>query len=152
MSESTLRTDLEAYGLGEPEQLLATFVTADFGLADYAGTAPTVTDNQPRIEYFSLYSPKREIRFADILPHRQSVETYMIRQPPDLARLRLCEKVIRDVWHEYEDSRFGQLDAAAGHLNHALSLDPQNRYLQYLLRDRGSSALRGCRLGSTTRG
>jgi spermidine synthase len=142
MSESTLRTDLEAYGLGEPEQLLATFVTADLGLADYAGTAPTVTDNQPRIEYFSLYSPKREIRFADILPHRQSVETYMIRQPPDLARLRLCEKVIRDVWHEYEDSRFGQLDAAAGHLNHALSLDPRNRYLQYLLRDRGSSALR----------
>ena len=132
MSDPALRSDLAAYGLGEPEQLMATFVTADQGLAEYAGAAPNVTDNQPRIEYFNLYFPKKEIRFSDILHYRQPVERYMTHRPTDPARLHLCEEVIREIWYHYEDSRFGRLDAAGARLDHALELDPQNSYLLYL--------------------
>ena len=139
MSEPSLRDDLAAYGFARPEQLLATFVTADDRLADYSGTAPIVTDNCPRIEYFHLYSPKRPIRYADLMPFRRSVETYMIRPPSDPAELRLCEEVIREIWYEYEESRFGRLVAADGHLEHALRLDPENAYLQYLHRGRRTS-------------
>ncbi|MGO9469398.1 MAG: fused MFS/spermidine synthase [Isosphaeraceae bacterium] len=132
MSEPALRSDLAANGLGEPEQLMATFVTADQGLANYAGPAPTVTDNQPRIEYFNLYFPKKVIRFSEILRYRQPVERYLIRRPSDPARLHLCEEVIREIWYQYEESRFGRLDVANAHLDHALELDPQNSYLLYL--------------------
>jgi spermidine synthase len=141
MSAPALHSDLEAYGLGESEQLLATFVNADDGLSRYAGSAPTVTDDQPRIEYFNLYSPKREIRLADILAHRQSVEKYLIRRPPDWARLHLCEEVIEEIWHEYEEAKLGRFTSADVHLNHALALDPQNAYLKYLSRDRQRSPL-----------
>jgi predicted membrane-bound spermidine synthase len=129
MSYPSVGDDLTANGLGEPEQLLAAFVTADDGLADYVGAAPTVTDDQPRIEYYNLYSPKREIRYADILTHRQPVEHYMIRRPPDPDRLHLCQTVIEDIWYEYEEARFGRYNEAAAHLNHAIGLDPNNKYL-----------------------
>jgi spermidine synthase len=139
MSDPALRDDLAAYGLAKPEQLLATFVTADDRLADYSGTAPIVTDNYPRIEYFNLYSPKRQIRYSDILPFRRSVETYMIPPPSDPTQLHHCAEVIREIWYEYEESRFGQLDTADDHLERALQLDPENAYLRYLERGRRSS-------------
>ncbi len=136
MSVPDLQADLVAYGLGEPEQLLATFVTADVGLADYAGTAPTVTDDQPRIEYFDHYSPKREIRYSDILPHRQPAENFLLGQPLEPARLHLCEEVIQDIWFEYEARKLGRPHDADAFLEHALGLDPTNAYLQYLRQDR----------------
>jgi hypothetical protein len=49
----------------------------------------------------------------------------------------LSRKVsIEDIWHGYEESRFGRLDAADDRLDHALCLDPRNAYLEYLRRDR----------------
>jgi spermidine synthase len=107
MSAAVVREDMQAYSLGELEQLLATFVTADAALASYVGNAPTVTDDQPRIEYFSHYSPKRDIRFADILPHRTRVQNHLIGQSVDLGRLHLCEEVIEHIWSEYEATRMG---------------------------------------------
>jgi len=136
MSVPDLQADLVAYGLGHPEQLLATFVTADVGLADYAGTAPTVTDDQPRIEYFDRYSPKREIRYSDILPHRQPAENFLLGQPLEPARLHLCEEVIQDIWLEYEATKLGRPHDADAFLEHALGLDPTNAYLRYLRQDR----------------
>jgi spermidine synthase len=147
MSEPALRADLNAYGLGEPEQLLATFVTADDGLSNYAGAALTVTDDQPRIEYFNIYYPRKEIRYADILVHRQPVESYMSHRPTDDARLRICEEVIDDIWHEYEQSRLGRPDAALARLDHALRLDPHNAYLKYLRDERKSSRQREGKYG-----
>jgi spermidine synthase len=132
MSDQDLRCDLLAYGLGEPEQLLATFVTADAGLTDYVGSAPSVTDNQPRIEYFNLYTPKAEIRFSDILRHRQPVEKYLARPPTDRALLDRSEQVIEGIWCHYESLRFGWFQAGDVCLNNALELDPQNAYLRYL--------------------
>jgi spermidine synthase len=143
MSDPALRDDLAAYGLGAPEQLLATFVTADERLTDYTGAAPIVTDNHPRIEYFNLYSPKRPIRYGDILPFRQSIEAYMIRPPSDPARLRVCEQVTEEIWYEYEETRFGRLNAAEVHLERALLLDSANAYLQYLAHGRKASIMGG---------
>lgn len=50
-AQPSVRDALAAVGVDAPEALLATWITDREGLADYAGDAPAVTDDQPRIEY-----------------------------------------------------------------------------------------------------
>lgn len=131
MARAELQRDMSAYGLGRPEQLLATFVTADDALARFAGDAPVVTDNRPRVEYFNAY-PRRRFRFSDLDPFKGDVATIMAAPPVDRAKLataRQVVKLLRDAWQA------GSRVQAGGALDQALALDPQNPYLKFRRRD-----------------
>jgi spermidine synthase len=130
LAEPRVRGDLAEYGLGEPEQLLGTFLAADADLARFVGPVPVVTDDRPRIEYFNFYPP-RVIRYDDILPYRRPVEAHLTR-PPDAARLEACREVATHIWYSYELKRDRQFDAVRDRLERALRLDPGNPYLRYL--------------------
>jgi hypothetical protein len=75
MSDSAIRADLMAYGLGEPEQLLATFVTADVELAAYVGRRRSSTTISPgsnsstSILPSGRYAMVTSCRFGSPLPH-----------------------------------------------------------------------------------
>lgn len=53
---------LSEVGIAGPAALLATWVTDRAGLELYAGTAPAVTDDDPRIEYASWVRPGEALR------------------------------------------------------------------------------------------
>jgi spermidine synthase len=133
MAEPAVRRDLAAYGLGTPEQMLATFVTADAGLSDYVREVPLVTDNYPRIEYFNFY-PLGRVYFGKLLAHQQPVSKYLTRplaEPGDLERQR---KVQGALWSSYElerDRRYEQARALI--VQGSKVAGPENPYLHYRL-------------------
>ncbi len=132
MSHPLLRADLQAYGLAEPEQLLATFLAADDDLARFVGDAPTITDNHPRIEYFNLFPPHL-MSYDEIVPFRRPIAPWLIAAQPDPERLELAVDVVTDIWYAHELKRQGRFDDARDRLLRALERDRGNRYLEYLL-------------------
>lgn len=63
---------LTEVGVASPAALLATWVTDREGLERYAGTAPAVTDDRPRIEYSSWTRPGE---FQRVLPELLALRT-----------------------------------------------------------------------------
>ncbi len=66
---------LSEVGIASPAALLATWVTDRAGLERYAGTAPAVSDDHPRIEYASWARPGEALR---VLPQLLALRT----EPP----------------------------------------------------------------------
>jgi spermidine synthase len=130
MAEPGMRADMSAYGLGKPEQLLATFVTADEGLAAFTGDVPPITDNHPWTEYF-LFFPRAAARFDQILAHRRPVEEYVFGSPLEGHTLEREKEVMLHLWYGYELERDGHYSAALARINQALQLEPDNPYLRY---------------------
>lgn len=65
MRITTVHDALMEVGINSPDDLLATFITDQAGLQQFAGQALAVTDDRPRIEYASWVRPKEIVR---ILP------------------------------------------------------------------------------------
>ncbi|UVE19722.1 fused MFS/spermidine synthase [Pseudomonas sp. LS44] len=64
-AQPAVASALREVGIFSPAALLATWVTDRAGLERYAGDAPPVTDDQPRIEYAPWVRPNE---FARVLP------------------------------------------------------------------------------------
>lgn len=62
LGQSGVATALRQVGIASPAALLALWVTDRVGLERYAGGAPAVTDDRPRIEYASWVGPKEVAR------------------------------------------------------------------------------------------
>ncbi|MFH0352514.1 MAG: spermidine synthase, partial [Chromatiales bacterium] len=75
---------LREVGIASPAALLATWVTDRAGLQAYAGGAPPVTDDQPRIEYATWVRPKEITR---VLPRLLGLRTEPPLQGADEAFL-----------------------------------------------------------------
>ena len=139
MSEPAVADDLAALGLGSPEDLLATFVAADDALAAYVQDAPTLTDNQPRIEYYNWY-PEQPIRVAELKRLREPVERYLAGSDSEEdARLDTARSVVDAIWDEHEATALGNATGARSALRSALKLEPDNAYLRYLDRKQTES-------------
>lgn len=132
MAIPQVRRDMLEYGMAEPEQLLATFVTADEELRAYAGDAPVITDNRPRVEHFRFY-PEAEFHYEDLLAHRRPVTDYLSEPGSDSAALDQQLRAREHIWARWIAAANGSSQQAHRHLEQALTLDPDNRYLQYQL-------------------
>ena len=131
MNVPAVRSDLEAIGLGSPEDVAAMFVAADAALAGLVGNVPIVTDDHPRIEYFNFY-PINPMSYDDITERREPVEKYLLEPPADPAALRAARDVVTAIWREHEASAAGRADEARLFLQRALTHAPDNAYLRYL--------------------
>ncbi|MCH8043728.1 MAG: fused MFS/spermidine synthase [Planctomycetes bacterium] len=133
MSHPALQNDMAAYALGQPEQLLATFFAADEDLARFVGDVPTITDNRPRVEYFSHYERKK-LRYDEILKYRTPVDAYLTSSDT-LNRQRLAQAidVHTDVLFAHELRTDHQYAAARRRLERAAAQSPGNPYVSYLL-------------------
>jgi predicted membrane-bound spermidine synthase len=130
LGEPTVRADLAAYGLGKPEQLLATFLTADDGLTGYVGDVPPVTDDRPRIEYFNFY-PLGRVYVSRLLARARAVEGYCAGPLPDAEDRKRSREVMEHIWYAYELERDRKFAAALKRIEKAQELDPENPYLKY---------------------
>ena len=129
MAAGPLREDMTAYGLGEVQQLLSTFVADRASLVEMAGDADVATDNHPRIEHFNRY-PHARMRFDEILAHRDPVE-HLTRGSLDTGALGTARQVTDNVWYSHEAEDLGQRDEATRRIESALEVDPENAYLHY---------------------
>ena len=134
MRHPGVAADMAGYGMAEPEQLLATFVAGREKLLDFVAGAPMLTDDWPRIEYFNFY-PRGILTFDEILRHREPVEQYLTTAPTDPARLRRAHEVTEHIWYGFEADEDGDVVGARRRYEAALKLDPENRYVRYLLGD-----------------
>jgi spermidine synthase len=71
-NQPEMKTALSAVGVATPAALLATWVMDRAALERYAGNAPAVTDDQPRIEYASWV---RSGEFGRVLPKLYALRT-----------------------------------------------------------------------------
>jgi len=131
MAAPALQADLKAYGMGRPEQVLATFVAADDDLVPFVGDAPLVTDDRPRIEYYHWY-PRTPMRYEEVLRHRRPVEAHLNKPWPAPAALETARQVTMHLWLSHERQQDKNLAAARDHVEQALGMDPENQYLLYL--------------------
>jgi predicted membrane-bound spermidine synthase len=132
MNTDALRTDLAAIGFDSPEEMAAIFVAADRALALLVGDGPIITDDQPRLEYFNFY-PIDPMRYGQILDCREPVEKYLAAPPGDPVALQAAREIVSWIWKEHEASAAGHHDEARDLLQRALTRDPDNPYLQYLI-------------------
>jgi hypothetical protein len=80
--QPALTQSLSEVGINSPEALLATYMMSEAGLAAFAGTAPPITDNFPRLEYDS-WTSKRVI--LDILPELLAKQEALESLPEGVA-------------------------------------------------------------------
>ncbi len=119
---------LRAVGVASPAALLATWVTDREGLERYAGDAPAVTDDHPRIEYAGWV---RRSEFPQVLQRLLTLQT----EPPLIgadAALISDIGLERETLHTFYtaglDAYYGDRDAWALHMQKAMRTDPDNPY------------------------
>jgi spermidine synthase len=119
---------LREVGVASPAALLATWVTDRAGLERYAGDAPAVTDDHPRIEYATWV---RRVEFPQVLQRLLTLQT----EPPLIgadAALIADIGLERDTLHTFYtaglDAYYGDRDAWALHMQKVMRTDPENPY------------------------
>ncbi|MCH8046618.1 MAG: fused MFS/spermidine synthase [Planctomycetes bacterium] len=133
MAHPELHEDLAAYALGRPEELLATFFAADDDLARFVGDVPSVTDNRPRVEYFNLYN-RQQLRYDEMIKHRTPIDRYLTKNETlDRDLLRRSVDLHTEVLFAHELRADHEYDRARERLRRAITLDPGNPYVRYLL-------------------
>ena len=132
MAEPGVQADLHALGIDSPEDLLAMFVASGDNLKAFIGDAPSVTDDRPRLEYYSFY-PVGRTTYQDIARVRQPVEPYLLTPPADPAALRRAREISDILWREHDLVEDGHHEKACQLLRSALQLAPDNAYLKHRL-------------------
>jgi spermidine synthase len=130
-AQEGVRDALVEAGIRSPAALLATYVTDRDGLAAYAGDAPPVTDDQPRIEYADFTRPGE---FAVVL--RNLLEQQ--RDPPlDNERLLPVVAAERQLLHTFYQAAIyhysGQSEQVGPLMQHVLQADPENTYYRWFV-------------------
>jgi spermidine synthase len=118
---------LAEVGIESAAALLATWLTDRAGLERYAGDAPPVTDDRPRIEH-AAWVRRGEIR--RVLPRLLEVASDVPLLPKDPLRVPV-EAERQELFGFYRFSLHlmaGERDAAGAALREVLARDPRNPY------------------------
>jgi predicted membrane-bound spermidine synthase len=122
---------LREVGIGSPAALLATWVTDRAGLERYAGDAPPVTDDRPRIEYATWVRPGEGAR---VLPRVLALGTGVpLVEANDVFRIAVGEERER-LWRFYAAAlqAYGrEAELAARELRRVLAEDRANPYYRW---------------------
>jgi len=124
---------LAEVGISNPAELLATYVMGRDGLKNFAGTAKSVADNRPRIEYAPWVRPNeirrilpRLLELAGTIPLQNSTQSFrdeiLAEQEElfDFYRLTLAAAARdRELWKRL--------------INRVVSRDPDNPYYRWFL-------------------
>ncbi|BAN48439.1 hypothetical protein PCA10_27070 [Metapseudomonas resinovorans NBRC 106553] len=132
-SQPQVAAALAEVGVDSVSALLATWVTDRAGLVRYAGDAPAVTDDRPRIEYAPWVRPKEITR---VLP-----ELLALRVPPPLLNADAgLRGAVEDDWREL--GRFyglmlhaynGNRQAWAREMREVTRSDGENPYYRWFI-------------------
>jgi spermidine synthase len=131
--QARVREALAAGGIASPAALLATYVTDRSGLERFAGTAPPVTDDDPRLEYAGWGRPGELDR---VVSH-----VFSVRQEPPLVgadaplleaidtERRILTTFYQAVLHHYA----GEREKMAQRIEQVTRADPDNPYYRWFV-------------------
>lgn len=122
---------LRAVGVATPAALLATYITDRDGLDWFAGDAPAVTDDRPRIEYAGWV---RQKAFVPVLRELLALQS----DPPLTGGDDALQQAIRRERDNLQTFYAAGLDAYEGnrqawshHITEAIQADPDNPYYRW---------------------
>ncbi|MFP3754984.1 MULTISPECIES: fused MFS/spermidine synthase [Cupriavidus] len=122
---------LRAVGVASPAALLATYITDRDGLDWFAGDAPAVTDDRPRIEYTGWV---RQKAFVPVLRELLALQS----DPPLTGADDSLQQAIRRERDNLQTFYAAGLDAYEGnrqawshHITEAIQADPDNPYYRW---------------------
>jgi predicted membrane-bound spermidine synthase len=128
--QDEVRDALIEVGIGSPAALLATYVTDRDGLETYAGDAPPVTDDQPRIEYADFTRPGE---FGVVLRNLLALQ----RDPPIDERLLPVLAKERLQLHTFYQAAIyhyaGQSEKVGPLMQEVMQADPDNAYYRWFV-------------------
>ncbi|CAG9181215.1 fused MFS/spermidine synthase [Cupriavidus pinatubonensis] len=127
-AEPEVSAALRAVGVTSPAALLATWVTGREGLERYAGDAPAVTDDHPRIEYAGWV---RRTEFPQVLQRLLMLQTEPPLVEADAALISdigLERETLHTFYTAGLDAYYGDREAWALHMNKVMRTDPDNPY------------------------
>ncbi|MBI5364612.1 MAG: spermidine synthase [Planctomycetes bacterium] len=129
--QPAVESALREVGIASPEALLATWITDRAGLELYAGDAPAVTDDQPRIEYADWV---RDGELQRVLPRLLELRT----APPvrkASAAFSAAVEAQRAILHTFYRASLhalaGEREAWAQDLQRVTELDGGNAYYRW---------------------
>jgi spermidine synthase len=120
-------------GVGSAAALVATWVTGRAGLERYAGDAPAVTDDRPRIEYGPWVLPGD---FARTLSHVLSVRSEPPLRSADEAfdaQVALARKGLLSFYEAGLYAYEGDRDRWGQSMQRAMDVEPDNPYYRWTL-------------------
>jgi hypothetical protein len=123
---------LAEVGVESPAALLATWLTDRAGLDRYAGDAPPVTDDRPRIEHAAWV---RRGEFGRVLPRLLSLTTPVPMPPADPLAGEVAEQR-RELLEFYRASLLAMRGArreAGAAMRDVLAGDPANPYYRWVV-------------------
>lgn len=134
-NQPEVASTLQEVGIKSPAALVATWMMDRDGLMRYAGDAPAVTDDQPRIEYAAWVQPGE---LKHVLPELLALSTAAPIHDADAAFLSKAR--------EQQDSLFafyaagiaayeGDRDAWQKDISEAIRNEPDNPYYRWILGD-----------------
>lgn len=123
---------LAEVGVESAEALLATWMMDRAGLERYAGDAPPVTDDRPRIEHAAWV---RRGEIGRVLPRLLELGTDLPLTAADALRpgAERERRELTDFYRASLDLMRGQRDTAAPALRGVLARDPGNPYYRWLV-------------------
>jgi spermidine synthase len=126
-AQGTVAAALAEVGIESPAALLATWVTGRRGLERYAGDAPPVTDDRPRIEHAAWV---RRGELQRVLPRLLDVASDVPLPPAEPLRAAVeAERQELLAFYRFSlDLMAGDRAAAGAALREVLARDPRNPY------------------------
>lgn len=124
---------LNEVGIGSPAALLATWVTDRAGLELYAGAAPAVTDDQPRIEYSSWTRPGE---FQRVLPQLLALRTVPPIENADAAfrsSVAFENETLLTLYAAGLNAQRGERELWARNISRVMQDDEQNPYYRWFV-------------------
>lgn len=124
---------LAEVGIASPQALLATWITDRTGLELYAGAAPAVTDDQPRIEYSAWVRPREITRVLPALLALRQAPPLLDASPAFVAAVgdqwRTLQRFYSLSLHAYNGNR----EAWAREARELARSDGDNPYYRWFL-------------------
>ncbi|MBO9515191.1 MAG: fused MFS/spermidine synthase [Variovorax sp.] len=133
LAQPEVAASLREVGVASPAALLATWVTDRQGLERYAGDAPAVTDDRPRIEYAPWV---RRDEFARVLPRLLAVASPPPIQGADAgfeAELAKERELLRGFYRAGLDAYAGDREGWAREMRRVMQGDPANPYYRWFM-------------------
>ena len=128
-----VRNALQDVGVASGAALLATYVTDRAGLERFAGDAPAVTDDQPRIEYAPWVRAKEISRVLPALLDLHTAPDLLNAEPAFVDRLNVHRQRLMQFYRSSLHAYDGDREAWARDIREVINGDGANPYYRWFV-------------------
>ena len=128
-----VRNALQDVGVASGAALLATYVTDRAGLERFAGDAPAVTDDQPRIEYAPWVRAKEISRVLPALLDLHTAPVLLNAEPAFINRMNVHRQRLMQFYRSSLHAYDGDREAWARDIREVINGDGSNPYYRWFV-------------------